>query len=72
MVEDQVEKNILKDITKLKRRLIKKAEKSGLWENFGQKEIRELTNKYGQYLYSNIDTKPIFEFDDWCGNYDAR
>lgn len=69
MENDQVEKNILRDIVKLKRRLIKKAEKNGLWENFGQKEVRVLTDKYGQYLYSNIDTKPIFAFDDWCINY---
>ena len=72
MVEDQLKKDILKDIAKLKKRLIKKAEKIGLWENFGQKEVRELSDKYGQYFYGNINTDPIFEFDSWCQNYDGR
>ena len=67
-----IEQSINMDITKIKGRLIKRANKGGIWENFGQKEFRGLMDKYGRYLYDDeVNTKPIFDFNDWCMNYDG-
>ena len=68
----EIEKNIKKDVAKAKQKLIRQAKKRGLWENFGQKEFRDLSDKYGRYLYDNVNTEPIFAFQDWCMNYDGR
>ena len=68
----EIEKSIKKDVAKVKRRLIRQAKKQGLWENFGQKEFRELTDKYGMHLYDNVNTEPIFDFQEWSMNYDGR
>jgi len=49
-----------KDIEYCKRKLIRQ----GVRENFGQKEVRKLRDKYG-------DSKLIDDFEDWCMNYEA-
>ena len=49
---------MLKEIEKYKKALSKKK----VYENFGQKEVRKLEDKYGY-------TKEIKEFDHWCMNY---
>ena len=69
---EKIEKNIKKDVAKVKRRLIKQANKRGLWENFGQKEFRDLTDKYFDHIYDNVNTEPIFVFQEWCANYDGK
>ena len=51
-------------IQRIKVNLIKKAQKSGIYENFGQKEVRLLRQEYGDY-------KRIDNFNDWCVNYDG-
>ena len=69
----EIEKNIKKDVAKAKQKLIRQAKKRGLWENFGQKEFRGLSDKYGLYLCSrDVATQPIFDFQEWCGKYDGR
>jgi len=55
--------NESKDIEKYKLMLISKAKSKGLYENFGQKEVRLLEDKYG-------NTNAIREFDNWASNYD--
>ena len=50
-------------IEHIKYKLVKKALKKGLWENFGQKEYRALQSKYGM-------TPEIQEFFNWCVNID--
>ena len=50
-------------IAKVKKSLIAKAKKSGLTENFGQKEIQKLEDKFG-------DSKELSDFSDWCMNLD--
>ena len=68
-----IERSINRDITKIKRRLVKRVSRAGLWENFGQREFRDLSDKYGYYLTDRkIDTEPIFDFQEWCMNYDGR
>ena len=51
------------DIEKAKQKLIKIAKKKGIYENFGQKEVRDLQDKYGY-------TDAIQQFDDWCMYFD--
>ncbi len=51
------------DIQKIKKSLIAKAKSKGLYENFGQKEVRQLQDKYGY-------TPEVAAFDNWAMNYD--
>lgn len=68
---NETERDLKKDVAKMKRRLTQQAKKRGMiWENFGQKEFRDLTDRYGRYLYDiEVDTKPIFDFEEWASNY---
>ena len=53
-------------------RLIKKAQESGIYENFGQKEVGALKDKfsnYDGYMDMNQRQAIIQEFDNWCMNY---
>lgn len=61
-------KEILKDIKKEKNKLIKKAAKSGIYENFWQDEVRKLEDKYSDYRYKE-EFDLIITFSDWCANY---
>ena len=51
------------DIEKAKKALIKKAKSKGIYENFGQKEVGDLEDKYGH-------TIQVSEFDNWVMNFD--
>ena len=51
------------DIEKYKKALIAKAKTKGLYENFGQDEVRKLSDKYG---YS----PSVSNFDNWTMNFD--
>ena len=69
---DAQEIKSIKNMSELfKKQLIRRAEKSGIYENFGQKEVRKLTDMIGPNLYTapqkvrNI----LFSFNDWCMNY---
>ena len=48
-----------KDINKYKKSLLKKAKEKGLYENFGQKEVLKLKDKYD--VFYRKDYKPIIE-----------
>jgi len=58
--------------------MIKKAiKKNGIWENFGQKEIRQLKDKYHYNNYANQWNPEeykiklaIQELDDWASHFD--
>lgn len=66
---------IYEDIRRTKSRLIKKVAKKGLYENFGQKEIRKLADKYGKELCENDAFgkmhEAIMEFEQWVLNYEG-
>lgn len=67
--------NINTQILKAKQRLISKAKKNGICENFGQEEIGKLEEKYSDCRYSREDKdkqtwEKIREFDNWCGLFD--
>ena len=55
--------SVLSEIRKRKNKLIRKATRSGIYENFGQKEVRELTDMFGR-------TSEINSFDQWCMTFD--
>jgi len=55
--------NVNSDILKYKKQLIAKAKSKGLYENFGQKEVTILEDKYGF-------TKEVKDFYDWVSNFD--
>jgi hypothetical protein len=57
--------SVYSEIEKAKAKLIKQAIKSGLTENFGQKEVRKLEEKYG-------DLGLIRDFSNWCMNLDLN
>ena len=66
------------NLKNFKQTMIKKAiKKNGIWENFGQKEIRQLKDKYHYNNYAN-QWKPeeykiklaIQELDDWASHFD--
>ena len=62
---------ISKDIGKTRERLIAKAKKKGLWENFGQKELRKLKDKHiGANCVTRETYKLFQDFDNWCMNFD--
>jgi len=62
--------NIEKDIKNYKERLIRKAKKNGVWENFGQEEVNILESTYFDYKYKKDGVwDKIREFDNWCINY---
>lgn len=43
--------------------LIKKAQKKGIYENFGQREVNKLKDVFGE-------NSQIEKFEDWATNFD--
>ena len=64
-------KKIRETVNRFKKQLIRKAQKKGVYENFGQKEVRKLTDIIGSNLYTAPQEirSILFNFDDWCMNY---
>lgn len=60
-------------ISRAKNILIKKAKKNGIYENFGQEEVRAIRDKftnYGDYSTENRkNASKVFNFECWCMNY---
>jgi hypothetical protein len=56
---------MLNDISKAKKSLIKKALNRGIYENFGQNEVQNLSNKYGESYFIDL-------FNNWCANYEVE
>ena len=64
--------NMTSDINRYKRQLIDRYNKSGIYENFGQKEVMELRDKYGRDYTFRRTTQPIDNFDNWCMNFTGK
>lgn len=63
--------DIEREIKRIKVKLIKKAKRKGLYENFGQKEYRELMDEHGQRFYTNSEIRAaLLEFNNWINNYE--
>ena len=60
-------------ITAQQVKLMKKVKKSGLYENFGQNEVRKLEDKFidiSDYTDEmNTNRRLIQLFEEWCRNY---
>ena len=56
--------------------LIKIAKENGIYENFGQKEVREIKDKFiniSKYSTEmNMSRDKLKNFNDWCMNYTGR
>ena len=67
-----------KEIERLKKKLITKAKTRGLYENFGDREIRQLEDKYhyNDLVYGDTDEKAVAllirGFSTWCMDVDDR
>ncbi len=60
-------------IDKVKTRLVVRAEGSGIWENFGQKELRKFNDDYFSYGYECKEIRDMLSaFNDWAMNYTGR
>jgi len=71
---NSIVKQLKRDIKKAKDKLIAKAKKSGVYENFGQKELRDIVDKYGEYVYSYEfkeagGLSALQEFENWVEEY---
>ena len=68
--------NINKALTKEQNKLIKIAKSKGLYENFGQKEVRKLEDKFidiSDYTDEMNEKRRLIElFNEWCMNYDGQ
>lgn len=68
------EQNAINEIAKAKKKLIEKAKKTGLYENFGQKETNDLFNKFNVSAFGSTEDRTIFnkiqQFEIWAMNYD--
>ena len=57
------------------KKLIIKAKETGIYENFGQTEVRKLKDKFNylSLIYGSPEqrqqAKGIEDFDNWCMNY---
>lgn len=71
-----IETAVNRDINKLKNRLKKRAQKDGLYENFGEVEFRKLKDKHGYFnlVYGTREERraaaAIEGFGRWCMNFD--
>lgn len=63
-------------IEKSKKQLIEKARKKGIYENFGEKETRELKDKFinSSSFTSEMNEKRqlISNFDNWAMNFNVN
>jgi len=53
--------------------LIEKAKKKGLYENFGQREVGELMEKYDLHYNPDADQRVfnlLIKFGQWCRDFD--
>jgi hypothetical protein len=56
-----------KEIDQIKKRLTNKARSKGIWEYFGQDEVRYLTDKYD--VFGTDLSELILDFEDWCETF---
>lgn len=65
--------NVHRDIEREKQKLITKYKSKGLYENFGQAEVRKLEDKYRDSQYKNDGVwDAIRGFDEWAMNFTGK
>jgi len=64
---------ILMEIRNCKTNLINRARKKGIYENFGQKEVMKLQDRYYDCLYKEREAWDLIKnFDHWCSNFSDK
>lgn len=59
-----------RDIQRMKGKLIRAAKRKGIYENFGQKEVRELWDRYNPHVYEEWGlADAILAFENWAMDY---
>lgn len=58
-----------REIQKKKKALIKRAKRQGIYENFGQVEVRELRSMIDPAELYGEKGKLIDDFDNWCMDF---
>lgn len=66
-----IDLKIIMDINILRSELIEKAKKKGVGENFGDKEVKQLTDKYHNYV-STRSWDRIIDFELWCKGFGSQ
>ena len=65
--------DLTREIIAIKRKLVEDVKKNGLYENFGQKEVRRLRDKYTDPSRYDEGMRYrralIIAFNNWCINY---
>lgn len=73
--KDFTPKQVRRAVKRVKDRLIKKCASHGIYENFGQKERRELEDKYvniSRYTDDMNEIRNIIRrFGDWASSYNG-
>jgi len=66
--EFKMKTKVTKDIARLKKLLIAKAKRKGLYENFGQKEVGKLKDKFptGYMGEERLNMDEIQKFSEWA------
>ena len=66
-------RKIEREIAAIKKKLIAKVKRYGLYENFGQREVRMLEDKYSDYRYGTYEERNLYklieDFNEWCMDY---
>jgi len=64
---------ILLAIKNCKTNLTNKARRTGIYENFGQREVRHLEDKYRDCEYKEIEAWDLIrKFNSWCMNFSDK
>lgn len=72
LINEEVNINMVKrEIEIEKKKLISKAKRWGLKENWGQDIVRKLENKYHMQMSKDDSIRELInDFDEWCSNVD--
>ncbi len=63
--------SMTRKIQRIKQKLIKKARRKGIWENFGKKEVRKLLDELSDiYGKDRQAFNEVMSFSEWCMNFD--
>jgi hypothetical protein len=66
---------LTREIQKTKKRLANRAKRNGLWENFGQKDVHKIKDKFDYHSLSygseeeRTMAREIEVFNNWCMNF---
>jgi hypothetical protein len=64
---------VQQEIARIKASLIARATKRGLSENFGQREVRRLEDKYADRMFARDGVwAAIDSFREWCMTYTGK